>query len=67
MSADFRTHTYAAGRNPRKPRPRSGPVSSSTVDPRVWATALDLAQDDRRLIRILSATTVVVADSRYRR
>jgi hypothetical protein len=66
MSADFRTHTYAAGRSPRMPRPRSGPVSSRTVDPRVWATALDLAQDNPKLIKILSRTTVTVADSRYR-
>jgi hypothetical protein len=68
MTEAFRTHGAAAGKYPqRKPaRPRSKPVSSSRVDRRVWHTALDLAQDDRRLIRIVSRITVVVGDSRYR-
>jgi hypothetical protein len=56
----------AARRTPRAGSKRQ-PVSSIRVDRRIWATALDLAEHDGRLITIVSATRVVVADPRYHR
>ena len=60
-------HTYAAGKYPRAKRRKAQPVDVTTVNDGIWATAMDLAEYDGRLIRIIRATKVVVSDPRYGR
>jgi hypothetical protein len=43
---------------------RNGEVYSMQVHPRVWQTAVDLADGDWRRIEIVSETEVVVCNSR---
>jgi hypothetical protein len=55
----------ALGRNPdrrhaRRARRAAGPVQTTTVDPRVWATARELADGDMRRVRVLGPACVVV-------
>lgn len=60
MTADWRVH----GRAPVRHRPtrthRSGPVTTTTVIPAAYHTALRLARGDPARLRILNTTTVLV-------
>ena len=44
----------------KSPGSRSGGVTSTQVDPQVWATALKAADGDKSRLRIVSKTEVVI-------
>lgn len=67
MTEHFRLHERAAQKRSRK-RARTrgrlnGVVQIQVVDPLVMAVALQFADGDARRLRILSATTVLVANA----
>lgn len=62
MTADFRLHGNAAmrARTPRR-RPK-GKVITDQVNEVAYATALDLADGDKRRIHIISVTEILVVN-----
>jgi hypothetical protein len=62
VSAQFRVHGYAAARRRSRRPPAPSPVTREQVPEIVMLTALELAGGDRRRIRVLGATTVLVVN-----
>jgi hypothetical protein len=60
MSESFRTAWSAAARRHRHRHSRSGRVSVAGVDRLLEAVALDMAGGDRRRLRWISPSTVIV-------
>jgi hypothetical protein len=56
-------HRDAVAKLPRRTGSRSGPVRAERVDPRVWQTALRLADGDRSRIRVISPRKVEVINA----
>jgi len=66
MTEAFRVHSFAAAARQHRSSARSGPVLVTRVHPRVWATAIELANGDTSRIRVISPTTVVVRNNNRR-
>ncbi len=56
-------HKNAAAKRSYTKHPTSGPVVTTWVNRSAWAAALTLADGDRRRLRVVDATTILVVNA----